>query len=186
MAPSTPAGQHQCMLVYHPVKFDCCRAFETGKKSHKYLSHLIKKSIVPSRGIKTNSFLLLLIYLVITMLYSPLFTNKIIPKVSPISKTTNPIEWSDYRPISTLPAGIVKPNKTIDITNKIALITGQSNSTILWKTKKLQVEKKKSPEIKRIEENVSHIPQFVDVYFSNSTGSIFPCRFCIFDVECLC
>ena len=58
------------------------------------------------------------------MLYSPLFTNKIIPKVSPISKTTNPIEWSDYRPISILAAGIVKPNKTIDITNKIALITG--------------------------------------------------------------
>ena len=54
------------------------------------------------------------------------------------------------------------------------------------KNKKAASRKKKSPEIKRIEENVSHIPQFVDVYFSNSTGSIFPCRFCIFDVECLC
>ena len=38
------------------------------------------------------------------MLCSPFFTNKIICKVSLVSKTTNPVESSDYRPMSILQA----------------------------------------------------------------------------------
>ena len=38
------------------------------------------------------------------MLYSPFLNYKVISKVSPISKTTNPTESSDYRPISVLQA----------------------------------------------------------------------------------